>query len=170
MSVIVEQFLHSLKLLRLPLCKIVFVCRASIEWQRVVRVLRVLLVEDVVLAIVPVGERGVVRASLLNRSRWLDNLIHLPRGSLTLLPAELGFICCREVHSVRVDNLAFFLQVERLLVWLDLSLGQLAVVVLAIVREECLGVRIFHESIGAAGHTSALILISSWQRIDYEQR
>ena len=169
-GVIVEQFLHSLQLFRLPLCKIVFVCRASIERQRVVRVLRVLLMEDIVLAVVPVGERGAVRAGLLNRSRRLNDLIHFPRGPLALLPAELSFVCCREVHPVRVNNLAFLLQIESLFVWLDFRLSQLAVVILAIVREECLGVRIFDESIGAAGHAGTLILVPSWQRIDYEQR
>ena len=71
---------------------------------------------------------------------------------------------------MRVDNLAFLFQIERLFVWLNLGLGQLAVVVLAIVREECLGVRIFDESIGAAGHAGTLVLVPSWQRIDYEQR
>ena len=170
MGVIVQQFLHSLQLLRLPLRKIVFVCGAAIEWQRVVRVLRVLLVEDVVLAVVPIGERCVVRAGLLDGPRWLNNLIHLPRGSFALLPAELSFICSCEVHPMRVNNLALLFQIERLLVWLDLGLGQLAVVVLAIVREECLGVRIFDESVGAAGLTGALILIPSRQRIDYEEQ
>ena len=71
---------------------------------------------------------------------------------------------------MRVNNLALLFQIERLLVWLDLGLGQLAVVILAIVREECLGVRIFDESVGAAGLTGALILIPSRQRIDYEEQ
>lgn len=35
---------------------------------------------------------------------------------------------------VRVNNLAFFLQVERLLMVLDTGLGQLAVIVLLVVR------------------------------------
>ena len=170
MCVIVEHFLHSLQLLRLPLCKIVFVCRTAIERQRVVRVLRVLLVEDIIFAVVPVGERGVIRTGLLNRSGRLDNLINFSRGSLALFPAELGLICCRKVHPVWVDNLALLFQIERLLVWLNLRLRQLAVVILAIVRKECLGVRIFHKSICATGHAGALILIPSWQRIDYEQR
>ena len=92
-----------------------------------------LLMEDIILAVVPVGEGGVVRARLLNRARRLHDLIDFPLRLLALLPPKLAFVRRRQIHSVRVDNLALLLQVERLLVRLHLRLRQLPVVVLPIV-------------------------------------
>ena len=168
MSVIIKQFLHSLELCSLPLCKIVFVSWATIERQRVVRVLRVLLVEDIILAVIPIGEWSTIRTRLLDRPRWLNNLIHFTRGSFSFLSAELSFIRCGKVHSVWIDNLALLFQIESLFMRLDLSLHQFAVIILAIVREERFWIRIFNKSISAAGHPCALTLVASWQLINYK--
>ena len=60
MGVVIKKFLHAFQLLSLSLSEIVFVSGTTVEGQRVVRVLRVFLMEDVILAVVPVGERGMV--------------------------------------------------------------------------------------------------------------
>lgn len=69
---------------------------------------------------------------------------------------------------MRVDDLALLLQVEGLLVRFDLRLRQLFVVILSIVREESFGVRIAHETVSAASHSRAVVLIPSRQRVVYK--
>ena len=68
-----------------------------------------------------------------------------------------------------IDNLAFFLEIESLLVGFDFRLGQFAVVVLAIVGEERFRVGVLDESVRAASHSGALVLIPGWQWIIYYQ-
>ena len=89
--------------------------------------------EDVILAILPVGEACLVAGRLLDRLGWLDDFINLWSGSLALLTTILGLIGGGEVHAVWVDNLGFFLKVEGLLMILDLGLSQLAIVILLVV-------------------------------------
>ena len=125
------------------------------------------LVEHVVLAVVPVGERRTIAACLLNRFRWLYNFIDFSRGPFPLFPPELGLVGRVEVHPVRIDNLAFFLEIEGLLVRFDFGLGELRVVVLAVVGEERLGVGGLPESIRAPSHSSALVLVPRRQWIIY---
>ena len=119
--------------------------------------------EDVVLAVVPVGERCTITASLLNRFGWLYDFINFARGPFTFFPSELGLVCRGEVHPVWVDNLAFFLEIEGLLVGFNFGLGEFRVVVLAIVGEECLGVGVLHKSICASSHSGALVLVPRGQ-------
>ena len=92
-----------------------------------------LLMEDVILAIVPIGERGMIRTCLLNGLLCVDNLSNAGLGTLALITLELGFICCCEVHPVRVDDFGLLLKIEGFLVGLDFSLCQLLMVILAIV-------------------------------------
>ena len=66
---------------------------------------------------------------------------------------------------MRVDNLGLFFKIECLLMWHYLGLLDLAVEILAIVREERLGVRVSNESIGTASSSSTLI--SSGQLLIY---
>ena len=54
--------------------------------------------------------------------------------------------------------------------WLHVRLRQLIVIVLTVVGEECLGVRVSHKSISATSDTRTLILVASWQWIDFKQR
>ena len=164
-SVGVEQFLHAFEFLALPLREIVFVCRSSVERQRVVRVLRFLLMEDVILAIVPVWECCVVWARFLDWLRWFNNLVHFSRSSFTLFSAELAFIRRCHVHLVRVDDLALLLEIKGLLVGFNLGLCQLSVVVLAVVWEKRFWVWVPHESIRASSESRAIVLVASWQWI-----
>ena len=70
---------------------------------------------------------------------------------------------------MRVDNLRLFLQVERLLMVLNSGLGELAMIVLGVVRVQSLRIWVANESVNAAGLASALV--PSWQSLDcYENR
>ena len=89
--------------------------------------------EDVILAILPVGEASLVAGRLLDGLGWLNDFINLRCGSLALLTTIFGLIGGGEVHAVRVDNLGFFLKVKGLLMILDLGLLQLAIVLLLVV-------------------------------------
>ena len=109
--------------------------------------------EDVILAVVPVRERGMVRACLLNGPFCVNYLGDAGLGPLTLITLVLCFICSFEVHLVRVDDLGLLLKIEGGLVALDLRLCQLLSVVLTIVREERLGVGVADEAVCAASHS-----------------
>ena len=89
--------------------------------------------ENIVLAIVPVRERGLVRAGLLDRPRWLHNFFNFPRSSVAFFASEFSFVCRGEVHLVWVDDLALLLQIKGLFVWFDLRLCELSVIILAII-------------------------------------
>ena len=160
MSVVVEEVLHTAQFTSLSLSEIVFVRRSSIEGQRVVRVLRVLLVEDIVPAVIPVGEGGVIRACLLGGLGRSRNFLLFHLGLFTLLSLVFSFVCCGHVHLVRVDDLALLLKVEGLLVAFDFSLGELICVVLTVVGEEGLRVGVADESVSTTSHSRSLV--TSW--------
>ena len=75
----------------------------------------------------------MVRTCLLNGLLCVDNLSNAGLGTLALITLVLGFICCCEVHRVRVDDFGLLLKIEGFLVGLDFSLCQLSMVILAIV-------------------------------------
>lgn len=133
------------------------VCRATVEGERVVGVLRALLMEHIVLAIIPVRERCMVRACLLNGFIRAYNLLIFRGNGFTLFATESLLMSRLKVHSMRVDDLGFFLHVEGLLVVLDLSSRKLVVEVLTIVREQRLRVGVTHEAIDAARLTCTLV-------------
>ena len=144
-----DEILHTAQLASLPLREVVFVCRTAIERQRIVRELRVFLMEDVVLSVLPVGERRLVRACLLDRLRWFHNVCNLGLRSLALFSSVLGFVGGREVHPMRVNDLGLLLQIESRLVVLHLGLPQFVVIVLSVVREESLRVGVADKTISA---------------------
>ena len=95
----------------------------------------------------------MVRTCLLNGLLCVDNLSNAGLGTLALITLVLGFICCCEVHPVRVDDFGLLLKIKGILVGLDFSLCQLSMIILAIVRKERLGVGIADETICAASHS-----------------
>ena len=135
MRVGANDFIQTVKLFRLHIVVILFVRRLSIEGKRVVGVLRALLMENIVLTVVPIRERGVVRASLLNRFGGTHDLNIGLRSRFTLVAPEPLLVSRLEVHGVRVDDLRLLLHVKSLLVVLHLSDCKLVVVVLSIVGE-----------------------------------
>lgn len=161
---VLDEILHAAQLASLPLCEVVFVCRSAVERQRIVRVLGVLLMEDVVLSVLPVGERCLVRARLLDGLRRLHNVCNLWLRSFSFLPFVLRFVRRLEVHLVRVDDLGLLLKIEGRLVVLHLGLPQLAMIVLSVVREESLRVGVAHKTISATSLSRALV--PRWQRLD----
>lgn len=90
--VVVQQLLQPPQLFVLPRREVVLVRGTTFEGQRVVRVLRVLLVKDIVLAVVPVWERRCVGASLLDGPGWFGDLLDFARGALAFLPLELRLV------------------------------------------------------------------------------
>jgi len=121
-------------------------------------------VEDIVPAVVPVRERGVIRACLLGGLGRSRNFLLFPLGLFTHLSLELSFVCCGQVHLVRVDDLALLLEVKGLLVALDFSLGELLCVVLTVVGEEGLRVGVANESVSTTSLPRTLV--ASWQGLD----
>jgi hypothetical protein len=137
----------------------------TLEGQRVVRVLGALLVEDVFLSVVPVGETGHVRTHLHN-GLWLFLQTAFWCIFGETLSTRVNLIMRRgEIHSMRVDNLRFFLQVERLLMVLHCCLCVLVWEALAVVGEQ-LRVGIANESISASSHASTFI--PSRQLLNYK--
>lgn len=153
----VKHLLHALELSHLPLGVVLFVGRVTREWKRIVWVLRMALMEDIVLSVVPVGEGCAVRTRLLDwLGRFLDLFLFGGDG-FAFITSVFGFVRGDEVHPVRVNDLGLFLHIEGLFVALYVGLGQLIVVVLSVIGEQSLGVRVAHEAIGAASHSRTLV-------------
>ena len=113
--------------------------------------------EDVILSIVPVGITSLVTGCLNDWFWWSNNLLMLWQILLSLLSFVVYFVSSGEVHSMRVDNLCFLLEIEGSLVIFNMGFLQFSVVVLPIVGEKCLRVWISDESISASRHSSSLI-------------
>ena len=120
--------------------------------------------EDIVPTVVPVGEGGVIRACLLGGLGRSSNFLLFPLGLFAPLSLELSFVSCGQVHLMRVDDLALFLEVEGLLVAFDYSLGELFCVVLTVVGEEGLWVGVADEPVSATGLSRTLV--ASWQGLN----
>ena len=157
MVILIEDVLEPAQIFLLLLGVGVLVGRPASKRQCVVRILGMLLMEDIILAVVPVRKTGVVAGGLGDGLGRFDYLIDLRCGSLAFLATELGLVGCRQVHIVRVDDLAFFLEIEGLLVVLHVRLGQLAVVILLVVRIQSLRIRVPDKPVDAAGHPGALV-------------
>jgi hypothetical protein len=112
-------------------------------------------VEDIVPTVVPIGEGGVIRACLLGGLGRSSNFLLFHLGLFTPLSLELSFVCCSQVHLVRVEGL---------LVAFDLSLGKFLCVVLTVVGEEGLRVGVADESVSAASLSRSLV--TGWQGLD----
>lgn len=120
--------------------------------------------EDVVVAVLPVRERGVVRAGLLNRLLRLNDLLLLEWLGQAFFTFEPVLVRRLQVHGVRVYDFGLFFKVKRLFVVLDLGACKFAVIVLPIVRKQRLWVGIAHEAVDAA--SLARSLVASGQRIE----
>ena len=75
----------------------------------------------------------MVRTCLLNGLLCVDNLSNAGLGTLAFITLVLGFICCCEVHPVRVYDFGLLLKIEGILMGLDFSLCQLSMIILAVV-------------------------------------
>ena len=120
---LVKKMRHAGKLLSLAVSMSILVGGTSVEGEGVVRVLRVLLVENVVLTVGPMRIGSTVRCGLLDGLRGLDRLLGLGLDLLAFLSLILVLVGCAKVHVVRVDDLAFLLEVESFLVALNVSLS-----------------------------------------------
>lgn len=113
--------------------------------------------EDIVLTIVPVGERSMVGACLLDWLRGSHDFLVRNWHGLALITPEFLFVGRLEFHGVWVDDFGLLLHVESLLVILDICLLQSVCVVLTIVGEESLWVGIADKTIDATGHSGTLV-------------
>lgn len=113
--------------------------------------------EHIVVTVLPVGERSVIRASLLNGLGRFNQLLVLRFGFFALFSPVLVLVRRFEVHSVRIDDFALFLKVEGLLVALNSRACKFPIVVLPVIREERLRVGVAHETIHAPSRTATLV-------------
>ena len=90
--VFVEDVLKSAQFFLLLRSVRLLVRGATSEGQCVVRVLGVLLVENVVFAVVPVREGSLVSRGLLDRLGWLNDLVDFLSCAFTLLPPKLRLV------------------------------------------------------------------------------
>lgn len=106
--------------------------------------------ENIVFAVIPVRERSMIAACLLDGLRRTHNLLVFLRRRLAFLTLEPLLVRSFKIHSVRVNDLCFLLQVEGLFVVLDVCLREFVVIVLFVVRIKRLRVGVAHESINAS--------------------
>ena len=95
--------------------------------------LRVLFMEDIVFTVVPIMEGRMIRTGLLNWFGWFNDICFLWSSSLALLSPILRFVRRPQIHLVWINDFAFFLKIEGLLMAFDISLSKLSIVVLSIV-------------------------------------
>ena len=116
-----------------------------------------LLMENVILAVVPIRESCCLAACLLY---WLWRTSHFFvfwHSLYCSLLSEVNFIRSRKLHLVRVNDLGLFLEVESVLVTFDLSLLQLAMIVLSVVGEQCAWIWVSHKSVCAPCLSCSLV-------------
>ena len=138
--------------------EVLLIVRLALEGQRVEGVLWVLLVEDVVLAVLPVWE-------VLLIAREADDGF----GIVVKLPA-LAFLRAGVVvrvshatsrlhfHAVRVDDFGLFFEVERFAFLNDERVLQLLLEVFLVAAEQRLGIGVANELVSATGLASSLVL------------
>lgn len=152
-----NQFLLSFKLSELGICEVLLVSWLSLERQRVEWVLGVLLMKDVLFAVVPVGESCLVWRHLNNRLAVVSEFLVLWVLRQSFFSLVNGLVCGCEVHLVGVDYFGLFLKVESILMILNFSLFDLAVVVLSVVWEKNLGIRVLNKPVGTSCVTNTFI-------------
>ena len=115
-------------------CKIIIINSFSFEWKGIVWVLRLLFMIYIFEPILPVRKFCLITTSshdwsitLLYSCCYLFlwfNLIWLVRH----------FICCRRVHSVRINYFVLFFWIKSILLSYNLSLTKLLVIFFLIIR------------------------------------
>lgn len=146
--VFLDALALGLELLYLILGVCNLICAIAPERLRIVRVLRHLLVEDVLFSVAPVREALLVVTCFLNGRRVFEFLASALLGTLALGAIVDNFGCGCKVHRVRIDYLGFLLQIECLLVALHIGLIKLvSSVVLFVTRKKILGVGVAHKAV-----------------------
>lgn len=116
-----------------------------------------LLMENVLLAVVPVGEAGHVGTHLHNWLGLINRWIFLRVLRVTFLASIRNIVCRLQVHIVRVDNLGLFLQIECFLMILNIGVRQFVEIVRSVVGEEHLRIGVLNESVSASSVACALV-------------
>jgi len=93
------------ELSHLLLCKVHLVRRIASKWKGVIGVLRVLLMVDVALSVLPVRELGLIAAGIRYRGIVNSNSLHVPRSRFHIEGFERGLLGCSCLHRMRVNDL-----------------------------------------------------------------
>lgn len=105
--------------------------------------------ENIVFTIVPVRERGMIAAGLLDWSTWAHDLLVFLWGRLTFLTLKSLLVSGLQIHGVGINDFSLFFHVERLFVILDLCLRKFIGIILSVVGEKRLWIGVTHEAIDA---------------------
>lgn len=108
--------------------------------------------EDIVLSIVPVWETCLVARGLHDWLGWSNHFFVFGQSLFCWLSFVVCFVCSRQIHFMRVDDLCLFLKVESRFVVFDLCLSQFSIVILSVVGEESLWIWVSDESVSASCH------------------
>lgn len=137
------------KLSHLLLCKVHLVRGVPSEGKRVVGVLRVLLVIDVALSVLPVRELRLIAAGIGNRSIIDRNGFHLPLGRPHIEGLESAFLGRRGFHRMRIDDLSLLFSIVDVFLSQETRILDLILELSLVVGDGTLRVRILYETIRA---------------------
>ncbi len=146
-----NHVLVSLQLLHLLLSKVFLVSRVSLKGQWVIGILRVSLMVNIFISILPIGELCRIVAWLLCWGIVLGNWLEFTFWWQYFKWSKRGFVCCSCLHWMRVDNLSFFFEIESIFLGQNTCLPYLIWKLLLIVGDCTPWVRVAHKSIRAPG-------------------
>ena len=140
--------------------------RIALELDAVIRILRMLLMEDVFPAIIPIYKVRSVHTSLESGSLCILLSWSSCYFSGTRFTFISGLSCWQKLHIVRVYDFMLFLWIERLFMVLDDSFCNFAGIFFFVVRDCLLWVRVRYKSIWASKCSSTLM--SAWRSKNYK--
>lgn len=145
----------------LLLGEVLLVRRFSLEWQRIERILRMLLVENIIASILPIRE-----VFLIATCSQYGSLLIICFLVFLFLWAHLEiFVCastgCTEVHLMRVDDFRLFLEVEGLAFLGDDGLFVFPLEIFLVSTQEALRIWVSHKLIGASCFSSTIVACKS---------
>lgn len=153
-------FEHFVVLLQFPLLlfrEVLFVARLTFEGQRVEWVLRMLLMEDVIIAVLPIRETFLVGRLANNRLPLivgpLDHLLLWLHLEILVSVAASG----AQIHLMWVDYLRLLLQVERFTILQHDGVLQLVGELFLVAGAQALGIGVPDELVRAPGLSTTLV-------------
>lgn len=142
-----DHMLMSFQLLHLLFSEVALVSRVTLEWQWIVRVLRVSFVVNIFFSILPIGELGRIVTWFLCWSIILWNRFKFTLWRKYLKRCERSFVCGSKLHRMRIDNLSFFLEVKGIFLCQNTSLPYLIRKLLLVIGDCTARIGIAYEAI-----------------------
>lgn len=146
----------SLQLIHLLLREVSLVCGISLEWNRVIRVLRVSLMINIIGPVLPVRILGLIVTHLRSRGIILWNRFQFSLWREHLERSEGRLVSGLHLHLVRIDDPRLLLEVEGVFFSEDACLVDLIWELLLVVGHGTAGIGIFNKAICASGPASWL--------------